>query len=332
MKTRLLGDRSVGAIGLGCMGMSGAYIGAVNEAEQVLERALELGVNHWDTADMYASGKNETLIGPHVRKHRNEVFLASKFGNVYDKSMTTHQDLVESGSPWIVDGTTKYARKCIEASLTRLGVETIDLYYLHRVDSRVPIEVTVGAMAEFVQEGKVRLLGLSEVGIETIQRAKAVHPIAAVQNEFSLWTRDFEDDVLPYCEQNDIAFVPYSPLGRGFLTGEIKSADDLDPDDGRRHHPRFQGENFAQNLKIVDLVNEIAAAHHATAAQVALAWTLQVSEITLPIPGTKRLQYLEDNTAATDLKLTGGEMQILSEISNIAGERYPVGAMAFTKR
>lgn len=329
---RSLGDRSVGAIGLGCMGMSWAYVGAVNEAEQVLERALELGVNHWDTADLYGSGENEKLIGPHVRKHRDQVFLASKFGNVYDKSMTTHQDLVEAGAPWIVDGTSQYARKCIEATLTRLGVETIDLYYLHRVDSRVPIEVTVGAMAEFVKEGKVRFLGLSEVGIETIQRANVVHPIAAVQNEFSLWTRDFEGDVLPYCEQNDIAFVPYSPLGRGFLTGEIKSVDDLAPDDGRRHHPRFQGENFAQNLKIVELVNEIAAAHHATAAQVAIAWTLQVSDITLPIPGTKRLKYLEDNAAAGDLTLTSGEMQILSDISNIAGARYPEGAMAFTKR
>lgn len=329
---RSLGDRSVGAIGLGCMGMSWAYVGAVNEAEQVLERSLELGVNHWDTADLYGSGENEKLIGPHVRKHRDQVFLASKFGNVYDKSMTTHQDLVEAGSPWIVDGTSQYARKCIEATLTRLGVETIDLYYLHRVDSRVPIEVTVGAMAEFVKEGKVRFLGLSEVGIETIQRANVVHPISAVQNEFSLWTRDFEGDVLPYCEQNDIAFVPYSPLGRGFLTGEIKSVDDLAPDDGRRHHPRFQGENFAQNLKIVELVNEIAAAHHATAAQVAIAWTLQVSDITLPIPGTKRLKYLEDNAAAGDLRLTSGEMQILSDISNIAGARYPEGAMAFTKR
>lgn len=332
MKMRSIGDRSVGAIGLGCMGMSWAYVGAVNEADQVLERALELGVNHWDTADLYGSGENEKLIGPHVQRHRNDVFLASKFGNVYDKSMTTHQDLVEAGSPWIVDGTSQYARKCIEATLTRLGVETIDLYYLHRVDSRVPIEVTVGTMAEFVKEGKVRFLGLSEVGIETIRRANVVHPIAAVQNEFSLWTRDFEGDVLPYCEQNDIAFVPYSPLGRGFLTGEIKSVDDLAPDDGRRHHPRFQGENFAQNLKIVDLVNEIAAAHHATAAQVAIAWTLQVSDITLPIPGTKRLKYLEDNAAAADLRLTSGEMQILSDISNIAGARYPDGAMAFTKR
>lgn len=314
------------------MGMSWAYVGSVNESDDVLERSLELGVNHWDTADLYGSGENEKLIGPHLRRHRDEVFIASKFGNVYDRSMTTHQDLVAENSPWIVDGTAAYARKCIEATLTRLGVETIDLYYLHRVDSRVPIEVTVGAMAEFVKEGKVRFLGLSEVGVETLHRANVVHPITAVQSEFSLWTRDFEEDVLPYCEENDIAFVPYSPLGRGFLTGELKSPDDLAENDGRRMHPRFQGENFAQNLKIVDLVQEIAAAHHATPAQVALAWVLQISDITLPIPGTKRLKYLEENAEAADLTLTLEEMRMLSEISDVSGARYPDGAMAFVKR
>ena len=332
MKQRTIGGRQVGAIGLGCMGMSWLYSGSKDEAIPVLERALELGVNHWDTADVYGAGENEKLIGPIVRRQRDRIFLATKFGNVYDRTLTTHQDLVQAERPWIVDGTPAYARKCVEASLERLGVETIDLYYLHRVDDRVPIEETVGAMATFVKEGKVRHLGLSEVSVGTLERALKVHPIAAVQNEFSLWTRDSQDDVLPFCAAHGLAFVPYSPLGRGFLSGAIKSIDDLAADDWRRGMPRFQGENFAANLRVVDQVNAIAAAHGVTNAQVALAWVLQSSPVAAPIPGTKRLKYLEQNAAAAGLELSAAEMATLNAISNVAGNRYADTGMAFIKR
>lgn len=332
MKTRTIGGREVGAIGLGCMGMSWLYSGSKDEAIPVLERALELGVNHWDTADVYGAGENETLIGPIVRKQRDRIFLATKFGNVHDRALTAHQDLVQAGQAWIVDGTPAYARKCIEASLKRLGVETIDLYYLHRVDDRVPIEETVGAMAEFVKEGRVRHLGLSEVSVGTLERALKVHPIAAVQNEFSLWTRDSADDVLPFCAAHGIAFVPYSPLGRGFLSGAIKSVDDLAADDWRRNMPRFQGENFAANLRIVDQVNAISTTRGVTNAQVALAWVLQSSPATAPIPGTKRLKYLEQNAAAAGLTLTAAEMATLDALAAAAGNRYADGGMALIKR
>lgn len=332
MKTRTIAGREVGAIGLGCMGMSWLYSGSKDEAIPVLERALELRVNHWDTADVYGAGENEKLVGPIVRKQRERVFLATKFGNVHDRTLTTHQDLVGSERPWIVDGTPRYARICVEASLKRLGLETIDLYYLHRVDDRTPIEETVGAMAAFVKEGKVRHLGLSEVSVPTLERALKVHPIAAVQNEYSLWTRDSADDVLPFCAAHGIAFVPYSPLGRGFLSGAIKSADDLAPDDWRRNMPRFMGENFAANLRIVERVRAIAAARGVTNAQVALAWVLQSNAATAPIPGTKRLKYLEENAAAAELTLSADEMQALDAISGTAGNRYSDPGMQLIKR
>lgn len=333
MKRRKIGDRMVGEIGLGCMGMSWAYGAGATEqdAHAVLRRALELGVNHWDTADMYGAGENEKLIAPVVQERRDEILLATKFGNVTDKSLTSHQDQVEANVGWIVDGTPEYARKCVDNSLQRLGVEQIDLYYLHRVDPQVPIEETIGAMAEFVKEGKVKHLGISEVAADTIRRAHSVHPIAAVQNEFSLWTRDFEEDELPLTKELGIAFVPYSPLGRGFLTGEIKSLDDLAPDDWRRNNPRFQGDNFAKNLEIVDQVEAIAKAHDATPAQVALAWVLASGENVAPIPGTKRISRLEENAAAASLELTSSEIKTLGDILPPEGLRYPEGAMVYTK-
>lgn len=333
MKQRRIGDRMVGEIGLGCMGMSWAYgQGATTEeAHSVLNRALELGVNHWDTADMYGAGENEKLIGPVVQERRDDVFLATKFGNVYDKSLTSHQDQVEANVPWIVDGTPEYARRAIDLSLQRLGVDQIDLYYLHRVDPQVPIEETVGAMAEFVMAGKVKHLGISEVSAATIRRANAVHPIAAVQNEFSLWTRDSEEFELPVAKELGITLVPYSPLGRGFLTGEIKSLDDLAPDDWRRNNPRFQGENFAKNFEIVEQVKAIASKHEATPAQVALAWVLAQGENIVPIPGTKRISRLEENVASADLVLSSEELKALSEIIQPEGLRYPEFAMAYAK-
>ncbi len=333
MNQRKIGDRLVGEIGLGCMGMSWAYGDGLTpaEAHPILERALELGVDHWDTADVYGSGENEKLIGPMVQKHRDRVFLASKFGNVFDRSLTAHQDQVEAGKPWIVDGTPEYARKCIDLSLLRLGLDHIDLYYLHRVDPRVPIEETVGAMAEFVKAGKVKRLGLSEVSTDTLKRALAVHPIAAVQNELSLWTRDFELHELPAAKELGVAFVAYSPLGRGFLTGEIKSISDLAENDARRNHPRFQGDNFAKNLEIVEVVQSIAKAHDATPAQVALAWVLAKGDNILPIPGTKRMNRLEENAGAAKLQLSAVEMQTLSAILAPEGQRYGEVGMTFVK-
>lgn len=333
MKQRKIGDRMVGEIGLGCMGMSWAYGAGISdeEANTLLHRALELGVNHWDTADMYGAGENEKLISKVVQERRDEVFLATKFGNVTDKSLTSHQDQVDADVPWIVDGTPEYARKCIDNSLQRLGVEHIDLYYLHRVDPKVPIEETIGVMSEFVKAGKVKHLGISEVAADTIRRAHAVHPIAAVQNEFSLWTRDFEKDELPLTQELGIAFVPYSPLGRGFLTGEIKSLDDLAPDDWRRTNPRFQGDNFAKNLEIVDQVKAIAEAHKATPAQVALAWVLASGENVVPIPGTKRISRLEENAASDSVELSPEEIRTLGDILPPEGLRYPEGAMIYTK-
>lgn len=333
MKTRTIAGQEVGAIGLGCMGMSWAY-GEPNDAEslQVLDRALELGVNHWDTADLYGAGENEKLLSQKLKTRRSDVFLATKFGNVYDRSLTTHQDQVQANAGWIVDGTPAYLKKAIDLSLQRLGVDHVDLYYLHRVDTTLPIEETIGAMAELVQAGKVKALGVSEVNPDTLRRAHAVHPIAAVQNEYSLWTRDSEDDVLPLCEELGIAFVPYSPLGRGFLTGQIKSPDDLEEGDWRRSNPRFQGENFAANLKIVDLVNEIAQAHGVTNSQVALAWILARSGAAAPIPGTKRLKYLEENAGAADLTLSDEEVARLTDISGVAGARYPELMMNTVRR
>ncbi len=333
MTKRTIGNDEVGAIGLGCMGMSYAY-GPADEAESVsvLRRALELGVNHWDTADMYGSGANEILLAKVLKDHRDEVFLATKFANVYDRTLTSHQDLVAGNAGWIVDGTPEYVHRAFEVSAQRLGVDHVDLYYQHRVDDRVAIEETVGAMAELVAAGKVRYLGLSEVSAESIRRAHAVHPIAAVQCELSLWTRDFVEDVVPVCDELGITFVPYSPLGRGFLTGQIKSIDDLPEDDWRRSNPRFQGDAFAKNFEIVEQVKLIAAAHDATPAQVALAWVLALSPGFAPIPGTKRVKYLEENAAAADLELTPTEIETLTAIEPPVGSRYPAAFAGFLKR
>ena len=333
MKKRMIAGREVGAIGLGCMGMSWLY-GSPDNAEslRVLNRALELGVNHWDTADVYGAGDNERLLAEALKTRRDEVFLATKFANVYDPSMTSHQDKVAAGVSWIVDATPAYINKAIDLSLERLGVDHIDLYYMHRVDDTLPIEETIGAMAELVKAGKVKAIGVSEVNPDTLRRAHAVHPIAAVQNEYSLWTRDSEDDVLPVCEELGIAFVPYSPLGRGFLTGQIKSIDDLAEDDWRRNNPRFQGDNFAANLRIVDIVNGIAEAHGAKNSQLALAWILGRSGATAPIPGTKRVKYLEENAGAASLELSDDEMKTLSDISDVAGLRYPEAFMSMHRR
>ncbi len=333
MDQRRIGDDLVGEIGLGCMGMSFAY-GPADEQEslRVLDRALELGVNHWDTADLYGMGANEELLAKALVGRRDDVFLATKFGNVFDRSMTSHQDLVAAEAGWIVDGTPAYARACLEASLTRLGVDHVDLFYLHRVDDRVPIEETVGAMAELVAEGKTRFIGLSEVVPDTLRRAHAVHPIAAVQNEFSLWTRDFAQTALPVTAELGIAFVPYSPLGRGFLTGTVTDPDQLDASDWRRYNPRFQGENFDANLRIVEVVRRIADAHVATPAQVALAWVLAQGESVLPIPGTKRVLYLEQNAAAGDLELTETELAELDQLGDATGLRYPEASMGFVAK
>jgi aryl-alcohol dehydrogenase-like predicted oxidoreductase len=328
VKQRKIGTESVGEIGLGCMGMSWGY-GQSNDAEslRVLNRSLELGVNFWDTADLYGAGKNEELLAQALKNHREQVFLATKFGNVYDRTMTAHQDLVEQGDTWIVDGTPDYVRQCCDRSLQRLGVDQIDLYYQHRVDPRTPIEETVGAMAQLVKAGKVRFLGLSEPAADTIRRAHKVHPITAVQTEYSLWTRHVEEAVLPTCRELGIAFVPYSPLGRGFLTGEIKSSGDLDEGDLRRNHPRFKEENLMQNLSLVDQVKAVAERKGVTPAQVALAWVLSQGDEIIPIPGTKHVKYLEQNAAAAEVQLTQRDMDDLSNIPHAVGDRYPqVGA------
>lgn len=328
MKQRKIGDTFVGEIGLGCMGMSWAY-GPGDEAESlnVLSRSLELGVTHWDTADMYGMGANETLLAKALPGRRDQVFLATKFANVFDASLSSHSDLAAAGGMF-TDGTPAYAAKCIDRSLQRLGTDHVDLYYLHRVDPRVPIEDTVGAMAEFVKAGKTRFIGLSEASAETIRRAHKVHPITAVQSELSLWTRDYVNDVVPLCAELGITFVPYSPLGRGFLTGEIKSIDDLPADDWRRHNPRFIGDNFVKNLEIVALVEQIAKRHHAQPSQIALAWVLALDETMIPIPGTKRLKYLEQNASASDITLSDEDVAALTNLAPAIGDRYPEAQMS----
>ncbi len=294
MKTRTLGPKGpkVSALGLGCMGMSEFY-GAHDDAESLatLNRALELGVTFWDTADAYGPYTNEVLVGRALQGGRERVFLATKFGFLRDTSNPTAR---------AIDGSPKHVREACEASLKRLKVAHIDLYYLHRVDRSVPIEDTVGAMAQLVHTGKVRYLGLSEVTPQTLERAQRVHPITALQSEYSLWTRDPEDGVLESCERLGIGFVPYSPLGRGFLTGAIKSPDDFAPDDYRRSTPRFQGENFGRNLALVDKVRELAREKDCTPAQLALAWVLAQGEHIVPIPGTRRSRNLEENVGALE--------------------------------
>lgn len=330
MKKRNIGDKQVGEVGLGCMGMSFAYTTGNNDEEslRVLHRAIDLGCDFWDTADMYGAGKNERLLSQVLKDRRADVFLATKFANVYDRALTSHQDLVAAGAPYIIDGTPEYVKKCIDRSLERLGVEQIDLYYQHRVDPRVPIEDTVGAMAELVVQGKVKYIGLSEAKESTIRRAHAVHPIAAVQSEFSLWTRDFEHDVIPACKELGIAFVPYSPLGRGYLTGEIKTIDDLAADDWRRNNPRFAGENFDLNYRIVDAVKAVAERRAVKPSQIALAWVLAAGDHLIPIPGTKRVNYLMENISAADVQLTNEDIAELSAIQPPTGLRYPELAMA----
>ena len=329
MQTRRLGTQGleVSAIGLGCMGMSEFY-GPGDEAESIatIHRALDLGCTFLDTADMYGPFKNEELVGRAIKGRRDQVVLATKFGIVRDPD----NKMVRS-----ISGTPEYVRQACEGSLKRLGVDAIDLYYQHRVDPSTPIEETVGAMAELVKQGKVRYLGLSEAGVQTLRRACKVHPISALQSEYSLWTRDPEDGVLAACRELGIGFVAYSPLGRGFLSGEIKRPEDLAVDDYRRFSPRFQGENFAKNVALVDRIKEMAAEKRCTPSQLALAWTLARGDDIVPIPGTKRRKYLEENLAAADVRLTAADLARIEAISPkgaAAGMRYPESMMQFVNQ
>jgi aryl-alcohol dehydrogenase-like predicted oxidoreductase len=316
MEQRTLGSQGleVSAEGLGCMGMSEFY-GSGDEAESIatIQLALDLGITLLDTADMYGHGANEELVGRAIADRRDEVVLATKFGLVRDPEDPTARG---------INGRPDYVHAACDASLRRLGVDHIDLYYQHRVDSDVPIEETVGAMAELVERGKVRFLGLSEASAETIRRAHEVHPIAALQSEYSLWTREIEEEILPTVRELGIGLVAYSPLGRGFLTGQITSTETLDPDDFRRRNPRFQGENLRRNLAIVERVRDIAETHQATPGQVALAWVLARGDDIVPIPGTKRRTYLRQNADALELELSAEEMATLEDFT-AAGDRYP---------
>ncbi|ROM90574.1 aldo/keto reductase [Pseudomonas brassicacearum] len=331
MHTRQLGKNGpqVSAIGLGCMGMTDFYTtgGDTREALATLHRAMDLGINLLDTADMYGPHTNEELIGKAIAGKRDQVFLASKFGIVRDPANPTARG---------VDGRPEYVRAAIDGTLKRLGVDTLDLYYQHRVDPDVAIEETVGAMAELVQAGKVRYLGLSEASAITLERAHKVHPISALQSEYSLWSRDQEhNDCLATCQRLGIAFVPYSPLGRGFLTGALKSPDDFAADDYRRFSPRFQGENFNRNLQLVRQVQTLAAEKGVTAGQLALAWVLAQGDYLIPIPGTKQRKYLEENVAALDVVLSPQDLSALEAIfpdDAVLGARYPQAVMQMLDR
>jgi aryl-alcohol dehydrogenase-like predicted oxidoreductase len=329
-KRRTLGavGPAVSAIGLGCMGMSEFYGPRQmddGESTRVIHRYLDAGGNFLDTADMYGVGRNEVLVGKAIAGRRDDVVLATKFGNVRGPG----------GEFLGVRGDPQYVKECCDASLKRLGVDVIDLYYQHRVDPKVPIEETVGAMAELVKAGKVRHLGLSEAATSTIRRAAKTHTIAALQSEYSLWTRDPEDDILPTVRELGIGFVAYSPLGRGFLTGAFQTIDDLAADDFRRNSPRFQGENFQKNLDLVKKVQSLAAGKGCTPSQLALAWVLARGRDIVPIPGTKRIKYLDENLAAIDLRLTIEELEQIDAVlpaGLTAGDRYPEAAMQAVNR
>ena len=314
------GGLSVSAIGLGCMSLSGIY-GDADDAvsEKLIHHAIDAGVNHLDSSYMYGWGHNETLLGRAIKGRRNRVVLVTKFGQVH-----------REGAPNGVDGRPEYVAQVCEASLKRLGENTIDLYYQHRVDPKTPIEETVGAMSDLVRAGKVRFLGLSEASTATLERACKIHPITALQSEYSLWTRDPEEGALAACRRLGVGFVPYSPLGRGFLTGAITRPEDLAEDDYRRHSPRFQGDNFAKNLELARKVQELAAGRGCSAGQLALAWVLAQGDDVVPIPGTKRRRYLEENVAAVDIVLSPGELAELDAVfpaGAAAGLRYPENMM-----